>query len=147
MNTEKSLKIAAALCAILLVASGAWVFSRPRPVDLPEYFSAPDFTLTSQNGEPFDSSQLKGKVWVAAFVYSTCKSSCPMLGAQMRRLYAAMPDGKAFALVSISVDPIKDTPEVLARYASDLGVSDSRWVFLTGKIAYIHDIINQGFKL
>jgi protein SCO1/2 len=147
MNQERMLKIAAGLCGALLIVSGAWVFSRPKPVDLPSYFSAPDFTLTSQNGELFDSSRLKGKVWVAAFVYSTCKTSCPMLGAQMHRLYASMPNGGDFALVSITVDPAKDTPEVLAKYAKDLGVQDDRWVFLTGKAAYIKQIVTDGFKL
>lgn len=147
MNQEKILKIAAGLSALGLAVFGAWIFTHRRPADLPAYFEAPAFTLTAQNGELFDSSRLKGKVWVAAFVYSTCKTSCPMLGAQMRRLYSAMPDGGAFNLVSISVDPVRDTPEVLAKYARDLGVSDSRWVFLTGQVPYIKEIVTHGFKL
>lgn len=144
---ERLLKIAASVCAALLVGGAFYVFTHQRPQDLPAYFSAPDFTLTAQNGESFDSSRLSGKVWVASFVYSTCKTSCPMLGAQMRRLYTAMPEGAGFALVSVSVDPERDTPKKLAQYAKDLGVHDSRWVFLTGPKKYIKQIVTEGFKL
>jgi protein SCO1/2 len=147
MNQERILKIAASLSALLLLATGLYVFTRPATVDLPDYGDAPGFSLTAQDGKLFDSSALKGKVWVASFVYSTCKSSCPMLGAQMKRLYTAMPEGASFGLVSVSVDPETDTPQRLAEYARQLGVSDSRWVFLTGKKSYIKDLINNGFRL
>jgi protein SCO1/2 len=147
MEQIRFLKIGAALSAMALLATGVWVFSRPRGVDLPDYGEAPGFTLTAQDGRSFDSSQLRGKVWVASFVYSTCKSSCPMLGAQMQRLYKAMPKDAAFALVSVTVDPEKDTPERLAAYAKDLGVQDARWVFLTGKKTVIKQLITEGFRL
>ena len=147
MNQERILKILAAICGLALLLSGAWIFTRPKHVDLPEYGKAPAFSLTSQAGAPFGSTELAGKVWVASFVYSTCKSSCPMLAVQMKRLYNAMPKGPAFELLSVSVDPEKDTPQRLAQYAKDLGVVDSRWMFLTGKKAVIKDLVNGGFKL
>jgi protein SCO1/2 len=144
---ERILKIAAALSFGALLATGLWILKRPPRQELAVYWDAPEFTLTSQDGKPFDSSRLKGKVWVASFVYSSCKGSCPMLGAQMKRLYDSIPSGDDFALVSISVDPVRDTPQRLAQYAKDLGVHDARWVFLTGAKSTIKAIINKGFRL
>jgi cytochrome oxidase Cu insertion factor (SCO1/SenC/PrrC family) len=147
MKQERLLKIMASFSALALLATGFWLFTRPAAILLPVYGKSPDFTLQSQDGALFDSSRLKGKVWVASFVFSTCKSSCPMLAAQMKRLYSAMPEGAVFGLVSISVDPERDTPQRLAQYAKDLGVQDKRWVFLTGKKSYIRDLIVGGFKV
>ncbi len=70
-----------------------------------------------------------------------------MLGQQMRRLSKLLPAGDAYALVSVTVDPEKDTPEVLAGYAKGLGVDDARWSFLTGKKADIKTLVEKGFKL
>jgi protein SCO1/2 len=139
-----------AIAAVLLglgIAAWAWWGPRNNASPLPVYGTVPAFTLTGSDRKPFDSAALAGKVWVASFVFTTCKNSCPMLGMQMKRLSASLPAGDGFGLISITVDPDKDTPAVLAKYAKDLGVEDPRWHFLTGKKAAIKTLVEGGFKL
>lgn len=101
---------------------------------LPSYGVVPDFQLTDQTGQPFDSRrELADKVWLASFIFTTCNGPCPRMSAefrQIRDLTTKIPD---FRLVSFTIDPQRDTPEVLSRYGRGLGVTDpSRWAFLTG---------------
>ena len=134
---------------LLALGLGAWAWWGPSRMaePLPVLGQVPAFKLTQSDTEPFDSRALQGKIWVASFVYTTCKNSCPMLTMQMRRLAKLLPEGEGFALVSITVDPDKDSPQVLAAYAKGLGVDDARWSFLTGKKAAIKALVEQGFKL
>ena len=110
-------------------------FASADPVDrLAPLFDAPPFKLTGQDGRPFDSGQLSGHVWVADFVFTHCTSFCPV----MTRSMAAFQAESAAAglgdvrMVSFTVDPGRDTPPVLNRYAAANGADLSRWSFLTG---------------
>ena len=81
------------------------------------FYDVPEFHLTAQDGQPFDSHVLTGKIWVADFIYTTCPGPCPRMTSQMKEVQNAilkMPDVK---LVSFTVDPERDTPAVLAAYA------------------------------
>lgn len=144
-------RLRAAIMALLVLAAGVavWAAARHRVSDsgLMRYTPVPAFHLTGMDGKAFDGASLAGKVWVASFVFTTCKNSCPMLQAQMRRLSHSLPAGPDYALVSITVDPDHDTPEVLMRYAKGLGVDDPRWSFLTGPKPVLKDLIQQGFHL
>jgi len=142
----KSLAFAGLVAAAALAV---WSVARDREQKsgLMAYGPVPAFHLTASSGKPFDGSQLMGKVWVASFVYTTCKTSCPMLAGQMKRLSKGLPAGEAYALVSVTVDPVKDTPKALQAYAKQLGVDDPRWVFLTGSKADIKALVVEGFKL
>lgn len=111
------------------------------------YGKVPAFRLTGADSKGFDSQALAGKVWIASFVFTRCKNSCPMLTQQMRRLSESLPAGPDFALVSFSVDPDKDSPQVLKQYAQSLGANDPRWAFLTGPKAALKTLIEGGFKL
>jgi protein SCO1/2 len=105
--------------------------SRPSG-SLQVYYAVPEFHLTAQDGQPFDSKALNGKIWVADFIYTTCPGPCPRMTSQMKEVQNAtkkMPDVK---LVSFTVDPERDTPEVLAEYAKLHRASPGRWYFLTG---------------
>lgn len=139
----------AGLMAAITLGFGAWLLlgGRLRQAELPRLGQAPSFELTSSEKKAYGSQSLAGKVWVASFVYSTCKTACPMLGMQMRRLSSTLPADESFRMVSITVDPDHDTPERLRKYAKDLGADDPRWSFLTGKKAVLKTLINQGFKL
>ena len=110
----------------------------------------PPFALTNESGEPFGTSALRGKVWVADFIFTRCESICPMMTAQMKNLQTELsgdPAWEDLRLVSFSVDPEYDTPEVLAEYAADHGADESHWRFLTGTRAAIRDLSRRGFKL
>jgi len=104
----------------------------------------PDFSLVDRTGARVTLADLKGKVWLAAFIYTTCPDSCPMLS---NRLAAWQHDALAcgdLRIVTFSVDPARDTPEVLQRYAERFHATD-RWLFLTGDKKQIARIAREGF--
>jgi protein SCO1/2 len=116
------------------------------PTTLARMWSIPDFKLTERSGQPFGLADLKGKVWVADFFYTTCPGPCPMLSSRLSDLHKELAKDDNVRLVSISSDPEKDTPEVLRAYAKQFG-ADDHWLFLTGRKSEIYQLANQGFKL
>lgn len=114
--------------------------------DLSPLWPVPDFTLTERSGQPATLAQLKGKIWVADFFYTTCPGPCPMLTSRLSDLHKSLAGHPDVRLVSISSDPEKDTPEVLRAYAKQFGASD-RWLFLTGPKADIYKLANEGLKV
>jgi protein SCO1/2 len=110
------------------------------------YGTVPTFQLTNQDGQPFGSSQLRGKIWIADFIYTTCPGPCPMISSRMSDLQKPL-EKTDVHLVSFTVDPAKDTPEVLRGYAEKLQAQPGRWDFLTGPQSSIYEISRYGFKL
>ena len=115
---------------------------------LPVLFDAPPFTLTDQDGHPFDGKQLLGHVWVADFVFTHCTSFCPLMtqsmaAFQQQSAAAGLPDVR---MASFTVDPDRDTPPVLKAYAAANGADLSRWTFLTGTQKQMWDL-STGMKL
>jgi len=115
------------------------------PKPLPVLGQVPQFQLTAQTGQPFDSQSLDGHIWVADFIYTTCPGPCPMMSSQMRRVQVSTtPD---ISLVSFTVDPQHDTPPVLAAYATHFTADPARWHFLTGEPRRLNDLGLNTFKL
>jgi len=110
------------------------------------YGPVPIFQLTNQNGQPFGSSQLLGKIWIADFIFSTCPGPCPMISSRMSELQKPLAKTDVH-LVSFTVDPAKDTPEVLRAYAKRFQAEPGRWDFLTGPQSMIYELSRDGFKL
>jgi protein SCO1/2 len=110
------------------------------------YGKVPPFQLTNQTGEVFGSAQLAGKIWIADFIYTTCPGPCPMISTRMGELQKPF-EKTDVQLVSFSVDPEKDTPEVLRKYAENLHADSHRWTFLTGPKSTIYKLSHDGFKL
>lgn len=121
---------------------------RHEPAPPPVLGQLPEFTLIDARGQPFGSADLAGEVYVTNFIFTRCASICPRLTASMARLqqrYAAEGvDG--LRLVSITVDPEYDTPEVLRAYGQTHGVSPDRWSLLTGTPDAITELVVGGFK-
>jgi protein SCO1 len=114
---------------------------------LGEYGQVPDFALTERSGRQVTRADLLGKVGIVDFFYTECPDTCPLQTANMARLqddFAQEPDVR---LVSISVDPEHDTPEVLAEYAARFGADPDRWLFLTGSKGAIYRLATEGFHL
>lgn len=137
---------------LFLALAGGWPIARailtPLPPPLPVYSTLPEFLLTDQFGEPRGAGDLRGRVWVAGFVFTRCPTTCPILTATMLDVQRrAKHLGNAFRLVSISVDPAHDTPEVLAEYARVRQVRQQSWFFLTGDPAAIRQLVGKDFKL
>jgi protein SCO1/2 len=110
------------------------------------YGDAPAFQLVNQEGRPFGSSRLAGKIWIADFIFTTCPGPCPMISSRMSEMQKPLRDTDVH-LISFTVDPDKDTPEVLRGYAEKLHAQPNRWDFLTGAKTAIYDISRHGFKL
>ena len=110
------------------------------------YGTVPSFQLVNQNGQPFGSPQLTGKIWIADFIYTTCPGPCPMISSRMSELQKPL-EKTDVHLVSFSVDPEKDTPQVLRGYADKLQADPARWDFLTGPKSAIYKLSHDGFKL
>ena len=110
------------------------------------YGTVPAFQLVNQNGQPFGSAQLTGKIWIADFIYTTCPGPCPMISSRMSELQKPL-EKTDVHLVSFSVDPEKDTPKVLHGYADKLQADPARWDFLTGPKSAIYKLSHDGFKL
>ncbi|HSY51023.1 MAG TPA: SCO family protein [Thermoanaerobaculia bacterium] len=114
--------------------------------DLPKLFPIPEARLVNETGKPVRMSEMKGQVVVYDFIFTHCSGTCPMMTATMRRLTAKIPKNAPVRFVSISVDPIRDTPQVLHDYAA-YARNDPRWTFLTGDRKTIVDLSVKGFKL
>lgn len=114
---------------------------------LQQYGSVPDFTLTERSGASISLAQLRGKIWIADFIYTNCTDTCPLQTAMMAKLqdeYASKPEVQ---LVSITVDPERDTPQTLALYATRYNADAGRWFFLTGQRDRIIGLMQNGFHL
>ena len=103
---------------------------------------APDFTLTTTDGGRLSLGDLRGKVVAVTFIYATCTDTCPLLTDKMVAMQKRL--GRDFGpkvrFVSITVDPERDTPQILAQYARNHGVDPAGWAFLTGTSSEIHDV-------
>ena len=114
--------------------------------ELAAHQQLPDFSLTDQRGAPFALSDLQDKVWVADFIFTSCGTICPPMTVEMATLQDEF-EAEDVHFVSFSVDPERDTPEVLFRYADYYGADGSRWSFLTGQKAAIYQLAQDGFNL
>jgi protein SCO1/2 len=115
--------------------------------DLKRINIVPPFVLTERSGRSITNNDLFGKIWVADFVYTTCPGPCPTVTASMAKLQAAVAHDAQVQLVTFTVDPINDTPAVLAAYANHYGASKDRWWFLTGPEKQQDALIRDGFFL
>ena len=86
----------------------------------------PSFALVDQSGTTVKSESLRGHALVVSFVFTTCVQACPLITAQLARAQARA------RFVSITLDPVTDTPDVLRRYADAYGIDHTTWHFLTG---------------
>ena len=149
------------VAALVILAAAAW-FSVPggqtgaaggaedtaSPLQsLDDLGAVPDFTLVSQKGDTVRLRDLAGRVWIADFIFTRCTSTCPMMTERMLDLEEALGDVPRLRFVSISVDPVYDTPERLAEFAASYGADPERWLFLTGEKAAIRSLSVDGFHL
>jgi protein SCO1/2 len=108
----------------------------------------PAYALVGVDGNPYGSAELHDQVYVANFFFTSCRSICPAIMHGMGRLQDGFRqrDVTGIRLVSISVDPEHDTPEVLAEYGKGMGIDPARWTLLTGDPEQIRRLVVDGFK-
>jgi cytochrome oxidase Cu insertion factor (SCO1/SenC/PrrC family) len=104
------------------------------------------FRFTSSEGKTVTEADLRGKVWIVDFFFTTCSGPCPIITGQMCELQTELARSSV-QMVSITVDPATDTPEALRDYAKRVGADPARWWFLTGDEAATFDLIKRSFAL
>ena len=133
---------ALALCAVLLTARA---FAAGAAETLPEIGPAPPFALTSQDGKPVTLAGLRGEVVAVSFIFTGCSSICPLLTQKLVEVQNALGDdfGSKVRFVSITLDPLNDTPEVLKNYAAAWSAKLSGWSFLTGPPDVVRQVVDR----
>jgi len=141
------ISLAAIIFASGLMALAVLKFQQAaeRRKPLPVIGQVADFALTERSGRVVTLNDLKGQPWVAGFIFTRCTGPCPRISAEMRQLQKDLP--KYFRLVSFSVDPEYDTPEVLSAYAEQFGADKERWLFITGDKKTMYAFIVASFKV
>lgn len=127
-----------------------FLIRRPPPPEI--IGEVPAFTLVDQDGDRFTREQLieEDKTWIVGFVFTRCTTTCPAVSRAMLMVQEQIARSRLedhVELVSISVDPEYDTPEVLEAYADAIGADRSNWRFVTGEREAIEDFVVDGFKL
>ncbi len=97
-----------------------------------EYFTVSDFSFPNESGTFSNLDSTKGKVWVANYFFSNCKTICPIIMPNLAKLQKFYANNEDFKMLSFSVDPERDSVARLKEYAGQLGVAEPQWHLLTG---------------
>ena len=138
-----------------LAGGSVWYLLRTRSAEIGQdvleglriFGALPEFSLTERSRRPVTRADLLGKVWVANFIYTHCTDTCPLQSARLAGLQTDFAGERNLALLSITVDPKRDTPPVLTEYAARFAADRERWWFLTGNKDTIYTLIRDGFRL
>jgi protein SCO1/2 len=150
--SKRSTAWKATLILIPIVTAGLLFWLRQAQVHqltnrtISSYGVLPSFEFVNQDAQPFGTAQLAGRIWIADFIFTSCPGPCPIISSRMSELQKPL-EKTDIHLVSFTVDPEKDTPEVLQAYAEKLHAQPNRWDFLTGDRAAIYALARDGFKL
>lgn len=112
------------------------------------YPTIPFFHYLNEDSIRVKSTDLKGKIWVADFFFTTCSTICPKMTAQMKRLNVMTKDlSDEVQFISFSINPRYDQPSILKRYKNYHGIEAKNWVFLTGDEAETHRLGIENFLI
>lgn len=150
-HTERLVWAALVLTLGGIAVAGGWrlLSGRGESSALPVYGTVPAFSLVERSGKPVTAGDLAGRIWVADFVFTGCRGMCPGLSATLAALLQrlAAHGETAVTAVSFTVDPTRDDPATLRRYAERFGADPARWLFLTGERAAVERLVHDGFQL
>ena len=108
----------------------------------------PSFSLINQFGKAFGSADLKGRAYLANFAFTACPTTCPALMQNLQKVQKRIRGlGQKVAIVTFSVDPVNDSPEVLFKHAQKYKANPHIWSFLTGEKKEIRELLLKGFKV
>ncbi|MFT5780581.1 MAG: protein SCO1/2 [Crocinitomicaceae bacterium] len=127
------------------------------PIDLEEEMVDPEllrkgyghkvgnFSFVNQNGETITQNEVKGKVYVAEYFFTTCGTICPKMNEQMRRVQMSFADNDDVRILSFTVNPEVDTVEQMKQYAVGHGAKDGQWHFLTGTREKLYELARKSY--
>ncbi|MCH2592832.1 MAG: FG-GAP-like repeat-containing protein [Pedosphaera sp.] len=161
MSSRKSKLLPIGIITVVLIAIAIYFkFNRTEPDKTegiilskkspPVLGLLPEFELTDQAVETFGSRQLRGKAWIANFIFTRCTATCPAQTAKISEFQGQLQDSPLWdevRFVSFTVDPEHDTPQVLSEYAKNANADAQHWKFLTGEREAIWRLSKDGFKL
>lgn len=137
-----------AYLAILLAIAGC-----QKPAVLPPdtqqeiRLPVPEFSFTERCGKTVSRDDLKGKVWVASFVFTRCTGPCPQVTATIARLNSELSTSNDLRFVTFTIDPERDSLADLNKYADLYRADPAKWLFLTGPEKAMHELATKGFKI
>lgn len=114
---------------------------------LMKFERVPDFEFTSQDNELVTNANFENKVYVVEFFFTSCPTICPRMNENMVKIQKEFYGNPTFGIASVSIDPERDSPEVLKAYAKEKGATLKNWYFLTGDKKDVYAFSNDGFKL
>jgi protein SCO1/2 len=137
---------------LFMLYSAGWpiyrTLNRTLPDPLPKIATVPAFTFTNQFGKPFGSQNLSGKLYLANFIFTSCPSTCPLSMERMQKLQKRMRGlGDKVAILTFTVDPKTDTPEVLNKFANKYRTNNFIWNFVTAPEADMKKLLMEGYKV
>lgn len=139
-NTKSKVIIPIVVIALLFVGIGVGMGYFKK--NLYTVMKVPDFELTDQNNKKITNKDMLGKVYLVEFFFSRCPTICPVMNTNMRAIEDEI-NSPDFGIISISIDPENDTPQLLKEHAKKIGAKSPNWHFLTGNRDYIGKIADQ----
>lgn len=128
----------------LLLAGGLLLFAACDNLRVEDSLAGLEYNLLDQyNDEVSFPEQYAGNVVIVSYVYTYCPDICPMITYNMRDIQRALPDAENFMLVSVSFDPLRDTPETLYEYANNYRLDQSNWRLLTGDPDTVENLLDK----
>lgn len=139
----KNLKILVVVIIFFLIS----VFLKSTAKELPKLGLFPAFNLISQDGNTYNEKYFIGKKVIFSFFFTSCKGPCPTLNSNLVRIQKDLTENKDLLFVSVTIDPKRDSPDILREYAKKIGANLENWVFLTGSIDEIVKLSEGDLKL
>lgn len=130
------------VAVLVLTLSGSFIVREPKV-----YGEVKPFELIERQENRVTLNDLKGKVWIASFIFTSCSAQCPLLMAEAQKIQSALRFKEHFRLVSITIDPERDTPEKLRNYALKFKADPYKWLFLTGKYKDVANLMREGLQM
>jgi len=115
--------------------------------ELPVITTIPEFSFTERTGKEYGTKDLKNKVWVGSFIFTSCSAQCPLIVTELQKIQRALRFKDNFRIVSFTLDPLTDTPKRLTEYANQAKADPYKWLFLTADNKKTQELIQKGFIL
>lgn len=135
----------------VILIFGIWavpkIVARFNKNELVKFEKVPSFEFENQYGKLITNKDYQNKVYVVEFFFTSCPTICPIMNENMVKIQNEFYGNPSFGIVSISIDPERDSPEVLKAYADQKGATLKNWNFLTGEKEAIYSFSNDGFRL
>ncbi|GAB0155175.1 hypothetical protein CHRYSEOSP005_04350 [Chryseobacterium sp. Alg-005] len=141
-DTGSKAKFIIPIVIVVIIFLGVGIASGYFRNSLYTVMKVPDFELTDQNNKKVTNKDMLGKVYLVEFFYSRCPTICPVMNSNMRTIEDKI-NNPDFGIISISIDPNNDTPEILKQHAKSVGAKSPNWHFLTGDRTYIGNLADQ----